>query len=55
MIDKLIGTENHYVVSGNCGMEFNEELKKLKKQLKAEGRKIETKVIVKAIILTEKL
>lgn len=55
MVDKLIGTNNIYVVTGNCGKEFNEELKKLKKQLKEEGRKIDSKIVTKAIIFTKSL
>ena len=55
MIDKIIGINDVYVVSGNCGKEFNEELKKLKKQLKEEGRKIDVKIVTKAIIVTKSL
>ena len=55
MIDKIIGSENIYVISGNNGKEFNEELKKFKKQLKAEGRKIEAKIVTEAIIFTKSL
>lgn len=55
MVDKVIGSKEIYVVSGNCGKEFDEELKKLKKQLKEEGRKIEAKIVTKAIIFTKSL
>lgn len=53
MVDRLIGATEHFVVSGDCGREYKEELKKLKKQLKAQGRKVQAIVVTKAIILTE--
>lgn len=55
MIDNLCGVENGYIVSGCNGKEFNENLKKLKKQLKANNRRIEAKITVRAIILTEEV
>ena len=53
MIDEL--SKNIYVVTGSTGKEFDEELKKLKKQLKDEGRKIDTKIVTKAIIFTKSI
>lgn len=52
MIRNLFGSTEDYVVSGNCGKEYTEELKKLKKQLKAEGRQVETIIVLEAIVLT---
>ena len=55
MIEELLGVNNGYIVSGCSGKDFNENLKKLKKQLKANNRRIEAKITVRAIILTEEV
>lgn len=53
MIDKVLGTNSVYVVEGFTGNEYKEELKKLKKQLKAQGKRVSGTVVVKALIFTE--
>lgn len=52
MVDRIIGIkDNYYVVEGDCGREFNEELKRLKKMY--PNKKVVSRVVTKAIIIME--
>ena len=54
MIDTVLGTNGTvYVVEGLTGNEYKENLKKLNKQLKAQGKIVIGTVVVKALIFTE--
>ena len=53
MIEHLIGATEHYIVSGHNGAEYKDELKKLKAELKKQGRQVEAVVVVRAIVITE--
>lgn len=52
MVDKIIGIkENYFVVEGNCGAQFKEELNRLKKLY--PNKRIVGKIVTKAIIIME--
>lgn len=53
MIDKVIGTKAVYVVEGNCGANYKEELKRLKKALKKIGKTTDGVIVTKAIVFTD--
>lgn len=53
MIERCIGTNGIYVISGSCGAEYQQELKRLKKALKKAG--VERKyspIVTKALVIT---
>lgn len=50
---KLLGVDDAYVVSGDCGYNYNEALRELKAELRRQHKKVRSTVIVKAIVFVE--
>ena len=55
MIEKAIGTKSVYIVSGNCGANYKDELKKFKKELKKQGKKVDGIIVTRALVFTTDL
>lgn len=52
MVEKCLGTQGVYIVSGNCGANYKEELKRLRKELNKDGKKVESIIITRALVFT---
>lgn len=55
MIEKAIGTKSVYIVSGNCGANYKEELKRFRKELKKQGKKVDGIIVTRALVFTTDL